>query len=774
VRFVALLAGVTLLTGLLQTVQATGSQARAATGSRTAALTLSGLTPRVPAKNDSVTVTGTVANDGRSAITGAHIGVRIAPGGPVVTRSAMKAATTRTGYSSLLDGSEIDGHTVNVPTLAPGLSMSFSLKVPVSALGLGATGVYQLAVTLDGQTAAEPGQHVLGIKRTFLPWYGDGETAKPTQISYLWPLTDRPHLAARGDTASQQSPIFLDDALADEIKPGGRLWAMVSLVKDLPVTWVIDPDLLASVEAMTKSYRVAGPGGDVTRTTPGTGTQDAKEWLNALKDAVSGDQVVALPFGDTDLASLAHGGHGVPGSAANLRTAEALGTDTVDTVLDVTTVKTLQGGTVTSDVAWPVDGALDPSIVSMARSGGATRIIARSDTFPDTRLTYTPTAARQLGGGLTAMVADASLSTAFEGDMLNGQNANLAIQDFIAQTLLITMQLPQKQRTLLVAPQRMPTVSQAQAMAEAIGLAGNSPWAATVSFDEAAAARPDPLAAHRVPPAGAYPASLRGQELTHRDFLQTWSTQKGLADFVVILTRKDRVTVPFGDAVLRSLSTQWRGERAAGDDFRDSIGGYLQDLIGAVQILNKTTTLTLSGRSGTIPVTVKNDLGQPITGLVLRLTSPQNLRLQIRDPEQPISIEGGHTRTLKFQTTASANGPAQLTAALYTQNGVLYGRSVGFGVNITKVTDLVMLIIAAGLLLLVLAGVRIYRQRKRRAATEGGSDGPEGESPADASGDNDGDDGAAGGGAPGHPGDPAVDTGRESAEPSPAGEKVDG
>ncbi|HEY5837382.1 DUF6049 family protein [Streptomyces sp.] len=751
----ALIVGATLLAGLLQTVQATGSQAQSPTGSHTASLTLHGLSPRIPTKDDSLTVSGTVVNDSKSTITDAHIGVRIGPGGPLGTRSALKSVGSRTGYSNALDGSEIDGHTVKVPKLPAGVSASFTLKVPVNALDFGPSGVYQFGVALYGQSAVEPWNHVLGIKRTVLPWY-DGPTAKPTQLSYLWPLTDRPHVAPRGDTDSQQSPIFLDDDLAKELAPGGRLREMVDLGKDLPVTWVVDPDLIASVDAMTKSYRVAGPGGDVTRTTPGAGSDLARRWLNELRAAVSGDQVVALPFGDTDLASLAHQGRRVPGTIGHLKTAELLG---------VTTVRTILGGKPSADVAWPVDGATDASIVSVARAAGARRIIARSDTFPEDSLKYTPTAARPIGGA-TAIVADASLSTAFSGDMLYAQNANLAIQSFIAQTLLITMEAPANQRTLLVAPQRRPTVSQARALAAAIDETDGSDWADAVPFDTAAKARPDARAGRKVPSARAYPARLRRQELSAGAFQQISETQKHLNDFVVILTRKDRVTVPFGNAVLRSMSSGWRGTPGS-EAFRNAIGGYLQDLIGAVRVLDKQS-LTLSGRSGTIPVTVKNDLGQPITGLVLRLTSDRNIRLEIRGPQQPISIEGGHTRTLKFQTTASANGPAHVTAALYTQNGALYGKGVGFDVKITKVTDLVMLIIAAGLLLLVLAGVRIYRQRKRQTAVEDDDGGPEGD------GGNDADGGEADGIDPGQPGDPAADTGQESVEPSPAGEKVDG
>lgn len=757
-RATALLSGAALLTGLLQTAEATGSLAapatvaKAASGSRTAALTISTLDPRIPAKGDTITVTGTVKNDGKNTITNARIAVHVGSGGPLPTLSAMKSAADRVEYNSAQDGYDINGHTVDVSDLPAGRSAPFTIRIPVSALGLGASGVYPLGISLDGQDAAEPYDHVLGIKRTFLPWYADGETARTTRISYLWPLTDRPHIASRGDTDSQQSPIFLDDSLTQELKPGGRLARMVDLGKTLPVTWVVDPDLLATVEAMRKPYRVAVKG-DPTRTTPGVGTAVANQWLNSLKTAIAGDEVVALPFGDPDLASLAHHGSDTASNVRLVETGEALGKTTVDTIL---------GGQSTSGVAWPVNGAVDSSIVSVARSGGANRILTRSDSLRESdSLTYTPNAARPIGHGTTAVVADAGLSTAFDGNMADKSAANLAIQNFVAQTLLITMQAPDKQRTLVVAPSRAPDIQQATAMADAISRTDDSQWSDTVDFETAADAHPDAHASHKIPPARAYPKSLHGQELSSATFDQLHQDQAGLNSFVVILTIKDRVTVPFRNAMLRAMSTGWRGDPSRETDYTNAIGHYLSDLIGAVRVLDKNQ-LTLSGRSGTIPITVKNDLGQPITGLVLRLSSTTSIRLKIHNPEQPISIGAGHTRTLKFQTTASANGPAGLTAALYTENGSLYGRAISFKVNITKVTDLVMLIIAAGLLLLVLAGVRIYRQRKRQAAAEGGANG----------GDDDGteDDGTD----PEQPGDPAADTGQESPKPSPASEKVDG
>lgn len=826
-RAAALLAGATVLAGLLQGVQASGSQARepdrasaptaprtapqaasrtlsatasttasttasavlsttasapsttasaaslttaAPTGSHTATVYLNSVTPRVPTKDDSVTVSGTLVNNSKVTVTHAHMALMVGPEGPLTSRSAMKAAASRSGYVSAKDGDEIADHVAELADVPAGASTSFSLKVPVSALDLGSTGVYQLGVVLEGRTSAEPWQHALGIKRTFLPWYADGESAKPTRITYLWPLTDRPHISARGDIDSRQNPIFLDDDLAAELAPGGRLQVMVDLAKDLPVTWIVDPDLLATVEAMTKGYRVAGPGGDVADSTPGTGAALATQWLNALKGAVTGDEVIALPFGDTDLASLAHNGLHVPGSVAGLKTATQLGQVTVGTILGIKP---------TSGVGWPVDGAIDPSIVAAAKSGGDNRIIARSDHFPENTLEYTPTAARPVGGGMTAVVADSSLSTAFSGDMLNAQASDQAVQSFVAQTLLITMQAPEKQRTLLVAPQRRPSVSQAQAMAEAIRTVDDEGghWSQTVDFGTAASAHADSRVSHRVPAAGSYPRALRARELPASAFRQLRTDQDRVNEFVVILTIKDRVSVPFRNAVMRAMSTGWRPDPAGapsprgGPDaksYLDSIGVYFTDLINAVHIIDKKTALTLSGRSGTIPVTVKNELSQPITGLVLRLTSTTNIRLEIKNSDQPISIDGGHTRTLKFQTKASANGAVWVNAALYGPDGRIYGSSgIQFEIKVTKVTDLVMLIIAGGLLLLVLAGVRIYRQRKRQSAADGGGD--------DGTNGGEGSDtGEEDGGDPGHPGDPVADTGQESPEPSPAGEKVDG
>ena len=747
-RAAGALAGTVLLAGA---VTFPAAPAAAATTSESATVDVDSLSPTVPDKNATIAITGMVTNTGGSSLAQAHVGVRIGTNGPLSSRSAISDTADAGGFSPGGDGPEIADHTAAVPDIGPGLSVPFTLDVPVSSLNLRGDGVYQLSVTVTGRTGRANYPHVLGITRTFLPWYSGG--SQKTKTTFLWPLIDRPHLEIRTPGAdTQETPLFRDDDLAAELAPGGRLQQMVALAKGLPVTWVIDPDLLATVDEMTRPYRVDGPGGDTAHTTAGTGTAYAKQWLNDLQSAVQGGEVIALPFGDPDIASIAHRGRDVTGTIGHLKAATDLASTTVQTILGVTP---------SSEYAWPADGAIDSSIVDVATAGGADKIITRSDSLRDTgALSYTPGAARPIGAGTTALVADAPLSKSFMGDLTRAGTYTLAVQRFLAQSLMMNEQAPPDPRNIVIAPQRMPTADQAQAMAAAISAMRSGGWSEPASLDSASRATPDPGANRAIPSAGAYPRSLRRNELSTSAFQQIQSVQDSLNSFLVILSRKDRVTAPFGTAVLRSMSTQWRGNPDGSGAFRDDVAAYLGDLTQAVHIIPKQS-ITLSGRSATIPVTVQNNLAQQVTGLQLRLTSNQSNRLNPGGP-QDVDVDGGHNRSLKFPTTAGANGRVWVTAQLYTTDGTPYGAPMVFQVNVTSLTATVMLVIGGGLLLLVLAGVRMYRQRKRAAARRALEEGP-GETAEPATGENAAD----------QPGDPDPDTTTESPEPLLAGEKVD-
>jgi len=787
-----LLAGAPLLAGLLQlpggpAAHATPRSAPAkASGSRTVAVSLDSLSPSVPGDSDTLTVSGTVINNGKQTVTDAHVGLRVGPS--LTSRASIDSAAQRTGYLPGVDGVEVaDKYAEEFDKLTPGVAQTFSISVPVKELGLDSDGVYQLGVSLSGRTSAQTYEQVLGIQRTFLPWQPDGATSK-TKTTYLWPLISTVHMTAETLPNQQQTPVFQNDDLAREISPGGRLSQLLSLGRSLDVTWVIDPDLLASVDAMTGSYSIKGDGSTVTA---GKNQAVAKQWLADLEKAVANKEVVALPFADPDLASLAHNGKNVTGSLSHLKDATDVAASTVETVLHVKP---------DTDFAWPVNGAIDPSIVKVATSAGADKVIARSDSLKETGgLSYTPTAARPIGGGTTAVVADDGLSTAFQGDMTSAGSSTLAVQEFLAQSLMINLQEPQKQRSIVVAPQRMPSASQAQSMAQALTVLQGSTWSQSAALSAAAKAQPDPNATTKVPSGYRYPSSLRKQQLPRSAFQQIEDTQDKLDNFKVILTGPARVATPFGRAIDRAMSTSWRGRSTEASIFRQGVESYLAELTGQVRLIEKSET-KLSGRSATIPVTVQNNLMQGVQHLVLRLTSQQPTRLKIRNgpyDEQPITVSGGHSQSVKFTTTANANGRATVVAQLFTEDGQAYGTAVTFDVNVTEITPTVMLVIAGGVLLLVLAGFRMYTQRKRRASQQAEEEEQSGPEDPDAASEDGGlneasdsavdtediensakapeQESAAGSGedAPEQPSDPTPDTAPESADPSGTGERVD-
>ncbi|URM90650.1 DUF6049 family protein [Streptomyces sp. MRC013] len=761
-RVAAVGAAVPLLAGLVQLplppaaaatapTSASATPTTAAAETLTVAVSLDTLSPSAPVKGDNLTLSGTVTNGGKETVSQAQIDVRL--GARLSSRGAIEDAARRAGFSQGRDGRPLgDAHLVRLPEIPSGTSREFTLTVPVDKLGLDDPGVYQVGVSLSGRTPSEPYDQVLGIDRTFLPWQPTAAKSR-TQISVLWPLISSPRLSAETGSDNQQTPVFESDGLAAELAPGGRLERMVALGAELPVTWVIDPDLLATAEAMTSEYRVRNE----DTTVAGRNQAVAKRWLNSLGEAVRGDKVIALPYGDPDLASLAHRGRRVSGSLSHLRPATELAESTVETILHVKP---------SVEYAWPANGAVDPSIVDVATSAGADRVITRSDSMRE-RLSYTPNAARPIGGGTTAVVSDALLSTAFEGDMSRAGDSTTAIQRFLAHTLTVTHERPDTGRSIVVAPQRMPTASQAESLASALRILGSERWSQFSDLITATTAKPDPRATTSVPSAGKYPKALSRRELPEAVFRQMRNTRDSLENFQVILTAAYRVVTPFGNAIKREMSTSWRGRPEQAVEYGRGVQAHLESLTDEVKLIEKTD-LTLSGRSATIPVTVQNKLVQGVEHLVLRLRSTKPTRLKLNGGETvaelPVRIEGGHSQSVKFTASANANGPVPVEAQLYTEDGRRYGAAMTFTVKVSEITSTVMLVIAGGVLLLVLAGVRMYSQRKRAAARRDDADTTEEAGPAQP---------VAGSAAPVQPSDPATDTGPQSTDPSGPGEKVE-
>jgi hypothetical protein len=87
---------------------------------------------------------------------------------------------------------------------------------------------------------------------------------------------------------------FRNDDLAKELTPSGSLGALVFTPRVNNKTWVIDAALVDEVIAMTGDYTLANDAEPA-------GKEIAIAWLQQLRDITSGQQVVALAYGNPDV-----------------------------------------------------------------------------------------------------------------------------------------------------------------------------------------------------------------------------------------------------------------------------------------------------------------------------------------------------------------------------------------------------------------------------------------------------------------------------------------
>ncbi|MEV0091470.1 hypothetical protein [Streptomyces sp. NPDC050738] len=666
-------------------------------------VTLSSLSPAVPVDGGTVTVKGSVQNTAASAVTGLQVGVRMGEGKPLSGRKGIADVAGRSKPVSA-DGNEISGHLDDVGDVAAGKSADFSLAVPVSALGLDKAGVYEFAVDAQGTPDGAQKAETVGITRTFLPWYPSGSSAVATSVSAVWPLTATPHINAWSMAVGDEGEaVFSDDSLADDLGDGGRLDAAVQAADDLPVTWVVDPELLAEASAMADGYRVASSPDDsgqqaVQDNTAGSGRNAASSWLKRLKSAVSGGDVVSLAYGDPDLASVAHHGAGVDGLTDLMQQARTDGVAEVKDALEVTP---------DTGVAWPADGRVDTEIVRLAKSLGESAVVTSSSQVSGGG------PVRATSAGSTALVADSTL-----GGVLAGDSGQVAIeQRVLAETLAVTLASPKDRAGLFVVPPRQVSGDAVKALGAALGAAQDAGWVKGVTLDQLRTDMAAPAAEIAVPAASAYPASESADEISAGQ-LQSLVEQKArLASLLPLLTAPDRVEQQTAAAMASGLSTAWRADQSKGDAYREGLADSITASLGAVHLVQKSK-ITLSGDSGKLQVSIDNGLQQKAQGLVLKVTS-QAPMLEIGEVPE-LALTAAAVSTVSVPVDARSNGQAQVTAQLYrTDTGKAWGDPVTFTVEVTSIQTGALWVVGGGVVLMLVAVGRIAWVRRKKKGKDG-------------------------------------------------------
>ena len=645
--------------------------ARAADGD--AALAVASMSPDVAQPGGTLRLSGTV-RAGADPIAGSEVRLRLVTAA-VTTRDELAAlvagTSTRIGVPVASETTPVD--------LAPGAGRTWSLSVPLDSLGLGAAGVYPLLVDLDSSVTG-----ITAVRTTtFLSWYPKGTGDQPTKVVWLVPMVGTPARDANG--------VFVNDATAADLAPGGRLSTLLAAVGGTSASWVVDPELLEAVQAMSRGYQVRTPDGSVV---PGsaTATADAGAFLASARRLLGPAEVSSLGYADPDVNALQRAG-----LTADLTLATTTGPTVASQVL---------GRRVGGTLAWPPGDFVDQPTLDTLYATGISSVVLSDQALPvDPSLTYTPTGLAQVaagGGVVDAVLADSTLSTVIGQPALQGGDA-LARARYLAETLLITEERPSDSRTVVVAAPRDWAAGGAFEHA-LVTMAGRAPWIASSSL-AALLAQPVPAV-----PRGSltYPDAARAAELSPAQTSGARALGAGIATFTSILDSPAVPSASYGSAMLRTLSGAFRTQPAAGLGLLGAVGSDLASDRAKVSVLSRGS-VTLSGANGQIPVTVANNLDQGVVVRVrLRAASPVKLRL---DQPGDVALGAHRKQTLEIAAHAAAGGTVPVSIQLLTTAGTPYNDAVVIKVRSTAYSRVALAVVGVALLaLLVIVAVRLGRR----------------------------------------------------------------
>ena len=325
--------------------------------------------------------------------------------------------------------------------------------------------------------------------RTFLPYWlgGSAELAAAAAPGGM-------DLAARRHTAAGRLPEDARHVPAGWRRgPGGRLSTLLGAgatwAQDDQLTWNIDPALLSDVSVMTTAVLHAARSAACTGRSIAKASPAASAWLSKLQATTAGQAAFLTPYANVDVAALSHAG-----LDANIRTAYQLG-DTVAGQILPHTFGSSSGGNGDGAVlkaASPADGLADAGVLtSLANDGGISTVVLSSGELPSSTPGYDNALGRTtsgIGTPVSVLLADSGITSllgpASAAPTESGQFA--FIQDFLAQTAMISSEAPNLARSLVIAPPTDWDPSPAEAAA-LLSVTHNVPWLRPVALSALAA-----------------------------------------------------------------------------------------------------------------------------------------------------------------------------------------------------------------------------------------------------------------------------------------------
>ncbi len=683
----ALLAVAAVLTAVPAAGAPAPSRERAVIGAGALSVQIDDLEPAIPEPGDVLVVRGTVTNTSDAPVRSVSAGLRLSPT-PIGNRAEIPEVLSGSGQRI---GLAVPGSTVPVADeLAPGATQTFTLRTDVTDLGLTDPGAY----VTGAEAVGDSGAGVVGqdMDRTFLPWWPAGTTVEPLLLTTIWPLSGPPLRDAQG--------ILLTEDAAVQMSPSGRLTRLLDAAAADPgsVSLIVDPEAIEAAGDLADGYRVRTPEGTVE---PGTRSQEVGVWLADLTAALTAPGVDAAgglyAFLDVDAARRGR----VLRSALSQRPAIDRGTAEI------------LGRALPSTVVLAPGGVIRPRTLDTLSARGVRAVVLSDTAAPLAEPTYFTPSGNVLiptrAGDIPGLLIDSRIAATLALPMDTSAEQNAVRQALLAQTIVTAGELPESQQLVVAGlnPEWNPPPGAAQMVRAALT---GAPWVQPTPLGTALAREPSSLARVAVAPS----PELVAQELPASHVAEVRSQYGDVRNYAAIVPDPASIPQVTQTAPTRLLGSWFRDHPAPRTALTALVDRQTEALIKSVRVVS-SGSITISGASGTIPITVENDGPTDVTiGLELTSTPAQ---LFTADPIEPFVIAPERRASVDVTAQVAAAGPIPVTIQMVTQEGEPFGIPGELVVESAAYANAarVLVRVALGGLLLAVLVHGIRRARRRRS-----------------------------------------------------------
>lgn len=641
-------------------------------------IALTNVRPAVPKADGVVRLRGTIRNTGTTPVTDVQVLVRVSPT-PLAGRFEIGQVAAN---ESLRQGNAVFSTLTSVaPELSPDSQIDFALTVPVSELALGGNGVY--AVFVEGLGQLDGLEQSFGRAPTLLPWFPDGDGLSPSQLVFLWPVS--------APVPQGVGAAMVNDDLAVGMAPGGSLYNRVEVGRGapIPLTWLIDPALVTAANTMIDGYSVDGVPAD------SAGSAAAGAWASLLRQAIRtpSHTSMVMPFAGVDAEALTRNGV----------------TDLIDTAVRLGTAAQRSLGA-QGVIAAPPNGASTRATLAEYLGSGVGSILL-ADEFLPTRdnLTYTPTGLGSVAVGedeMTAVLLDTGLADTLPTDAADEASLLMARQSFLAQSAMITLEAPGVPRTAVVQPAAA-FGADADWTRRLFSQLSRAAWTEVVPLSDLLALDANQQAPRRWENGG------RGAELPP-DYIASLPPLQQRSDALeTVLVNPGETSSLYDEAFIRAASSQWRDAIADGRAVLASIDADLAASEQSVKVIS-AGRVTLSGDTGSLPLTIANDLDRSVE-VGLRLEATPSQRLEYVAP-LPQTIQAGRRVSIEVPVRVVGSGVVPVDVWLLNNADGTFGPPQRIELNSTATATIAAIVaVVGGSLLVLLVIARFIRTTRARS-----------------------------------------------------------